>query len=541
MGIGIKDMVYSLFGNYANSAKVSTMSPTELISNNASYVSTASTTIKSSNTSKVSKNQAAIFKTTFGTRADVFDTIDSIKHLDISRFIIETIVDDAFNSFNIDEPFETKYVGTAYNAEDINKRIQKTIKRLNLYSVFRDMAESLVTYGEHYLETICKEGVGITEVNNTVSTKDVLSLYENYELIAHIAKVKSNHTTKLIQIPRDRLSHFSLDNRPILTAPGDFGTVIGSQEIIRVGRSVLFPVLKQLERYNLLDVASLAQDLKSALMPPLISIAVTDQMPPDKIIEMVKNYEEYFMEMGDALLSLDATREIHPSELIQIATRAKIVPKTGSVGGMERPALSNDTNLYETLDRLEKRIKSALGFAAEEEGKSRFALIKEKSRYAKKLIDIHIGSAKALNELFCKDLRYQGIIIDPQNLKTTFSTIQNPEVEDDATGMYELASSIRDVLRTYVEATQDIPGVSIKPEKAVAFLDKMMSRYPELEGFLQIDEKVLLTGDTNNDINDTDVAMTGDEEPENTSADDLDTAGLSFQTGNDEPTEEPEE
>ena len=86
-----------------------------------------------------------------------------------------------------------------------------------------------------------------------------------------------------------------------------------------------------------------------------------------------------------------------------------------------------------------------------------------------------------------KDLRYQDIIIDASNIELKFKAIQNPNIEEDAEGMYHLATSARDVIRTYVETAQDIEGLKLNPKAAKNFLDSIMSRYPQCDGLLETD------------------------------------------------------
>ena len=222
-------------------------------------------------------------------------------------------------------------------------------------------------------------------------------------------------------------------------------------------------------------------------MPPMISLGIGDQMSPEQMIEAVKRYEEYFLEMGDALHSLDASKEISTTQLLQLATQVKIVPAAEGRGRLEKADLSSDVNLNESQDRLSARIRSTIGIPSDEESKSRLDNLREKARYAKKLLDIQTGCAHSLTNLILKDLKYQGIILDSSNIETKFKAIQNPNVEEDAEGMFHLATSARDVIRTYVETTEDIPGLKLNPEAAKNFLDSLMSRFPQLDNMLETD------------------------------------------------------
>ena len=492
MSMNIKDLVYALFGNYANSATVKLTDQKDFLNNAANDVRYAgkSSILNQENKKafkKLGEKQVKVFKATFGARSEIFDAIDVVKYLDVAQQIIETVVNDAFYSFDSEEPFTIKYIGKSYDQEEINARIQRTIKRLKLYRVFKDIADDLVTYGEYYLETPCKKGLGIVEVNDTVFVQNVVSVYDNYELLYHIAERKTSYGSEIVQIDKDALSHFVLDTKRIRTRSGKFDSVLGVPELIKVGRSILLPVLKLLQRYNLLDTAAIANDLKTALMPPIVKLGIGENQTAEQMMEAVKRYEEYFLEMGDALHSLDASKEISTSQILQLATQIKVVPASDKSGSLERQSFESDTNLNESQDRLLARIKSTIGIPTDEEGKSRLDNLREKARYAKKLLDIQDGAGHSFIELILKDLRYQDIIIDASNIELKFKAIQNPNIEEDAEGMYHLATSARDVIRTYVETAQDIEGLKLNPKAAKNFLDSIMSRYPQCDGLLETD------------------------------------------------------
>lgn len=517
--MNIKDMVLSLFGGYANNAKLTLMSQKQFLdqaANGTSFSSKAKDAAAGKSGSRKLKDlgnkQAKIFKSTFSTRDDIYEAIDAIKYLDLSQQIIETIVNDAFYSFDANEPFTIKYVGKSYDADEINARIQRTIQRLKLYQLFRDIVDDFVTYGEYYVETPCREGLGIAEINDTVDLHKVISIYDNYELLYHIATRKTSTGSEIVQIDKDALSHFVLDAKRIQVRAGQFQDVVGVPESIKIGKSVLLPVLKLLQRYNLLDVADVANTLKKSLLPPMITLNVGEQSNMDKIIEDVKKYEEYFVEMGDALHSIGQSKEITIEQLVQLATQVKIVPTTEGKGRLERPDLRQDMSLQETQDKLTARIKSTIGLPNDEEGKSRIDNLREKARYAKKLIDIQFGAGHSIANLILKDLRYQGILIDEANLEVAFKAIQNPNIEEDAENMFHLATSARDIIRTYTETAQDIEGLKLNPTCAKKFLDTLMAPYAYLDEMLIADP---FNSGTNPEGGDSAESPAGDHDIEN--------------------------
>lgn len=504
--LSIKDMVYSLFGAYASTGTIRTTDAKAFLNNyvnNVSIAGASSSLSRNSIFSKVGQKQLKVYRSTFDTRSGIFEAIDAVKYLDISQQIIETVVNDAFNSFDAEEPFTVEYTGTAYNANEINAIIAKTVKRLKLYSVFRDIADDFITYGEYYLETPCSKGVGIIELNDTVSTKKVVSVYDSSELLYHVAERKTNHGTEIVQIEKDALTHFVLDVKRINVKSGKFDKVEGIPEIMKMGRSILLPVLGLLQRYHLIDLANTANDLKQALMPAMISVGINDSMTPEQVLELTRRYEEYFMEASESLQSLDSSKgDLDANHLMNLATQVKIIPTGEGRGALQRQSFSSEVNLNESQDRLVSRIKSTIGIPLDEESKSRLDNLREKSRYAKKLLDIQFGAAHSLVEgIILKDLRYQGIIVDASNISLKFKAVQNPNAVEDAEDMFHLATSARDTIRTYIEMAEDIPGLRVSPKQAKAFIDDVMSRFPHLENMLEEvpEEMDVPSGDTDFD------------------------------------------
>lgn len=487
----IKDVVYSLFGNYANSAKIKLISQKEFIngtSNEVSYISGKNAKNYREAATKLGKKASKLFQTTFTSRSEIYSAINIVKYLDITQQIIETVINDAFYSFDAEESFEIKYIGESYPEDEVNKRIERTVQRLKLYKVFRDILEDCVIYGEKYLETPCKNGVGIIEVNDRIDAEKVISIYDDYELLYHVASRKNSaKNTEQVMIEKDNLSHFIIDSKTIQVKSGDFDNLSEVPETIRIGKSILLPVLKLLQRYNLIDIANVANDLKLALMPPILNLRIGEQTTPAQMMEAIKAYEEYFLEMGDALHGIDASKEISPSQILQLATQVKIMPSSDGRGGLQRENFSSDSNLNESQDRLEVRIKNTIGIPNNDEQKSRLDNLREKARYAKKLMDIQYGMGHSIAQLIMKDLKYQGILVDEDNIEVKFKAIQNPNVEENAEAIFHLASSARDVIRTYIETAEDIKGLRINPKGAKEFLDSLMAPYPQLADMLEED------------------------------------------------------
>lgn len=484
----VKDMVTALFGNYANSATVKLTSQKEFLNgsvNGVSYIAGQNAKSYKNAMKKLSQKTEKLFKSTFGSRTEIYEAIDIVKYLDLTQTIVETVCNDAFYSFDAEEPFSVEYIGTAYPQDEVNAKIQRTIQRLKLYRVFRDILEDCVVYGEKYLETPCKEGVGIVELNDRIDSSKVISVYDNYNLMYHVAERKQLGRTEQVEIEKDCLSHFIIDSKTIQVKSGSFDSVSDVPETIKIGKSILLPVLKLLQRYNLLDIASVANDLKTALLPPILKLHIGEQTTTAQMMEAIKAYEEYFMEMGDALHNIDASKEISPSQILQLATQVKVVPSTDGRGGLERQEFNSDVNLTEAIDRLELRIKNTIGIPTNDESKSRLDNLREKSRYSKKLLDIQFGMGHSISALIMKDLRYQGIIVDEDNLEVKFKAIQNPNVEENAETIFHLASAARDVIRTYTETAEDIEGLKVNPKGAKEFLDSLMSPYPQLENMLE--------------------------------------------------------
>lgn len=490
------DTIYRMFAPYFNqSTQVSTTSIDKAFGGRYS-LALADGTDDINDTSEITNILAKVYCETVNTRSDLYDLVDSIKDTDASQYILESIADDAFNSVDTNEPFTITYLGNKYDAEDVQEEIDSFVKKFDLYQLFMDIIDDFLIYGEYYLQTEVKQGKGIVAINDTVNSKNVFSIYRNYKLLEHIGfnnetefsgTAYSSATSQIVRIHKDLLTHFVLDARKVRIRVTKESSIIALPDVIRVGRSILYPAIKLLKRSNILDTAILAKDLRSALLPLILSIAMPNVSDPIQAIEAAKKYEKYFSDnAGLSQLAMDG--ELTVSSIFSNTGKIKIAPTfQGGKAELAKMDLDGDTSsIQASKDKTDERINAIVGLPDASENKTRFEILKTQSRYSKKLIDLQRCSANGLRDLVYKHLKYKGIYIDEHNIVVKFKSILNADIFEEAEGIVSLMSVMND-LNSFIQSIADNEnlGIGVHPEALIdTFKQFLGSRYITLEKLL---------------------------------------------------------
>lgn len=469
MGFTVQN-IWKLFNPYLNqNSKVKTMG-IDAMFNGRYSTALASMTDEIEDTSEITDLLGKVYCDTANTRAELYDLINSIKDIDAAQYIIESVTDDAFNSVDTQEPFTIEYVGNKYDAEKIQPEIDKFIKDFDLYQLFMDIVGDFIVYGEYYLETIVEAGKGITAINDNIDSKNVFSIYRNYKLLEHIGfnnntafagTAYNTATSQIVRIHKDLLTHFVLDSRKVQIRVTENSGIAALPDIIRVGRSILYPAIKLLKRSNILDTAILAKDLRSALLPLIVSVSMPNIADPLQAIEVAKKYEKYFMDnAGMQQVVMDG--DISMSTIFQNTGKIKVAPTyQGGKAELSKMDIDTDTSsIQSSKDATDERIKAMIGLPEKGQNMTRFEILKTQSRYSKKLIDLQRCSANGLRNLVWKHLKYKYINVDPHNIEVKFKSILNADMFEEAEGLISLLSVMTD-LNSFVQSVVDNPNLGI--------------------------------------------------------------------------------
>ena len=500
MGFNVST-IYRLFNPYLNTnSKVNTQSIDKAF--NGRYTNAMMDNYSDiDDTSVIVDVIAKVYLDTINTRSDLYDLINEIKDIDIAQYIIESVIDDAFNSVDTDEPFMIRYKGNKHDAEIIQPLIDEFVKDFDIYQLFWDIIDDFIIYGEYYLETIVEDGKGIVQINDTVDSRNVFSLYKNYRLLEHIGFANTTAfagtrynaaTSEPIRIHKDLLSNFVLDARKVRINLTDDISISSLPDIIRVGRSILYPAIKLLKRSNILDTAMLAKELRAALMPLILSVSMPNVATPMDAIAAAKKFEKYFTDNA-GLTQLANDGDVSISTIFSKTGKIKVAPTfQGGKAEIAKMDINTDIeNIQSVKDNTDQRINDVIGLPRQGENMTRFEILKTKSRYSKKLIDLQRCTSKGFRQMIVKHLKYKHIYVDEHNIECKFKNILNADVFEEAEGMIAMMSVMTD-LNTFIQSIVDNEnlGVGVHPDALIKTFDQLLgSRYVTLKQMLYVKEK----------------------------------------------------
>lgn len=467
MAISIQSLV-KMFVPYMNTnVKVNT-TPINVLLNNRYNGIYDSDNIE--DTSELTQAISKIFIQTVETRNGLYELIDQVKDLDMASYIRESVIDDAFNSTDTEKPFEVLVKGNHYDVEEAQKACDKFTEKFDIYQLFLDIIDDFLTYGEYYLHTIPRKGYGIVEINDSVETKNVISIYKNYKLVEHIGFVNDNvfadtsynaATSDIMRIHKDLLTHFILDARKIRLKVNRTNSVLALPDIIRVGRSLLYPVIKLLKKSDVLDTAIMSKDLRSALLPLILAVTMPGVSTPGDAIACARKYEKYFIDNTNlAMLAQDGN--LDKRMIFNNVGRIKILPTfQDGKAALNKFDYDSDTSaIQQSKDKTDDRILQIVGLPGTSENMTRAEILKSKSKYSKRLVDIQRSCAAGLRNLYYKNLLYKGIYINENNIEVRFKNLVNADIFDEAESMISLVSVMQDFIN-FVNTCADSENLNI--------------------------------------------------------------------------------
>jgi hypothetical protein len=488
------DTLYKLFSPYKN--KYTSVSTTPIDRAFASSYSMLDDTDDIKDTSKITNTLAQVYLDTIRTRNELYDAVDGEKESDTGTLIIDSVIDDAFNSMDTEQPFTVCYTGNRYDANFVNDEIEDFLTKFDVYALFNEIMEETVTYGERHLETPVEIGKGIVDINDTVNSRNVISLYKNNTLIEHIGFI--NHSefidtryqyaaNNIVRIHRDLLTHFTLDSKRIKLRLDPKGTLIGLPEVIKVGRPILYNALRLLKRGLILDTAILAKDVRAALLPVLLGISTSNTKTAADAIQLAKNVEKYLAD-NVGMDGLAEGKDITMSQLYANAAKFKGVPiSSDGRGSLSALNIDSDTSsIKSSYDATVDRARGVVGLPDRTEKATRFEILKSQSRYSKKLIDIQRCGSRGIRDLVCKQLRYKNIYVQPSNIQVQCKSLVNPDMLEEGEGLISMISVCTDI-NTFIQSLVDNEklGVGVHSQMLINVFQQLLGgRYQMFDGML---------------------------------------------------------
>lgn len=417
-----------------------------------------------------------------GTREELMTTLDSVRYSDIVQTIIGVILDDAFYSSDGDF-FEVEYNEGRDTESDTQKRVNEIIedfiREFRLVNLVQHLMEDLLLYGEYPLRVVVSPNRnGIIEIKDDL---DPISTIGVYEIDTPVFFLERSDKGYLVRTPKEVI-HFNLSPTKVRIKTFDFHQNKKSiPEYIRIGRSVIYPALQKIKQLQTIELAATITDLKRAIAPVLVSIAVPANSQPEDVTEIIKKYEQHLQEVYRGMPDLE-----NPSmgDLLATVTNFRAVPNfTDGKGTIQTlDLIGNQADIDNRIDRLRTAIAMAIGMppyylvtSQMETGQAqKTEMLKLHSRYARMLMSIQSAIANGIRRIIALHVINKGIYINDELIQIRFKSVIDVEHLD----MMEYAVASAQTLRDIWAAIQDVLSSDEVPAKlnAPVFL-KMVNMF----------------------------------------------------------------
>jgi hypothetical protein len=431
--------------------------------------------------------------TTFDDRANLLRELRNVRYNEIVQTILSFLVKDGFSSISDDSFLVVNYKPTEERNskidDEIREEIDNFITKQDIVGLCRDIIEDWMYYGEYFLRTRVVSGKGIVEIIDDCSLDEYMAFYKGRELDSFWRYNQKRE--KYESYDKYDLTHFCLDNSRLRLSVETKESIQEIPEYIRMGKSVIFPVLTSLKKLNALEVTSLATELKRVMAPILVSVNVNPDQDSQYLTEIIDKYENILNDMNANARNID---NLSLEDVLQLATPFKVIPKfADEKGAIEQIKFEYDnSDLNNRINDVRKNIAMAVGvpsfylsYGDQMLGKNE--MLKVYSSYAKKLVSLQTSFGNGIKSILYKHLYHKEYYVNMNDIDVKFKSIVNVDFFDDLEIMLGAVGALKDLFAVIEQiSASDQFGIVADDEKIIDFYNTFMASFPNLQGIFKL-------------------------------------------------------
>lgn len=424
-------------------------------------------------------------------KTEMHKTLYGLRNNDVVQTIVDVMIDDGLMSSNDNKIFDIKYKGETEN-EEIQAEIDKFVNKFKLDQTIIDFIDEAIILGEYILPIEHEKGQGVTKILDNPYMVEMVGVYSGQDKKGFLRKKGK----EVIEIEPDNGIHFILSYKKIRVEISNFAKSekYYLEDHIKVGKSIILPIVNKLKQLEILEMANLALDLKRILAPVVVMVGMPENTQVKDIGSIVEEYEKI---LGNMFKNLGSVDEISFNDILSVAGEFKVLPSIGNTKGSISTlnmGEEKDSN-SEKSESLRKSIALLLGIPfyylslMGENALSRLESLKLFSRYSRKLNvmqDCIITGVKELLYIHLKDL---GWVVNTDDIFIGMRQITNVELLDSMEYLVALISALQELI-TVLSSVSELTNHKIKidPKKLLEFLNKLLSEFPQCDKLLYSDD-----------------------------------------------------
>lgn len=413
-----------------------------------------------------------IYSSVSSFRRDIIVDVDRIRRFYLVDVILSQMTEDAL------APDAT--TGDIVRVWSKDSTIQKELDTLNgefdFDDLISDITPDIIAYGEYHLKPVldlgkkpngAQAGVppqGVVDILDTVDQTKVVAITKSGKIESYLVENEKKQLS--LEEPADFVK-FTLGNQKLrIDIHREYsGTNYKSSSAIlkklpryiRMGKSMLYPVIGKIKELELLEAIVPAAKLSKLSSGTLIGVNLPAGVEIDKAMAASKKIEG----MINRKVGIDNQRgEITLESIISSAGKLKVVPLLGDKGTLQKLDYQSDEpdNLLAALEDIRKAVLGTIGIPYEiiyGGGASKGEILKKYARYLRKLKTIQKCLVEGLRQIIYIHLANKGIKYKETDINIEF---RNKLIEIDNLDRLEFTDTTVALLKNLKEFVFELAG-----------------------------------------------------------------------------------
>lgn len=425
-------------------------------------------------------------------RSRYYNELKKIRENYIVNGIYDIIANDVFVDSGNNRFVSVEVADNKALEDELNSLFEK----LNIPDLLISIFPSILHYGAHPLRPVFNGTEGLVALLDDYEPHQVLCVTKanNLPLFYFISENKEYQNGFIDYTKRQRFRYASISEvvyftldlehikleipdvvyRQIKTkVPPELSPLVNQNFKIKQSRSFIWGAIDKIKETLLLEKISVYKNMAAALSPTLVGIPVPDAYDPDKLIKLVKKYDELINGGTAKLNSLD-----NPEFTLQDIANVKVIPVAGEraipqpldTGRSERviPQETLDRSLSQVLNTLGIPVEIFMGVGDQKEN------LKKNIRYAKKIKRIQKNICKSLKALCLLHIsrKYPDLDISADDINIQLKNNVNIDELENLESQDLLISSVNSIKGLFEELDPIVQNSTYKMDKD-EFLDKV--------------------------------------------------------------------
>lgn len=390
----------------------------------------------------------------------------------------------------------------------IQKELDDLKKKIGLDQLIENIAPDLLAYGEYTLATKIdkpdeaeltdelgsgkkfkkqKNGSGIEDVTDIIEQGTVISLTQDGRIEGYLqlneftGKVEVKEVADFIKFSLGG-QRVRLNVREIIPAAAwknpELKKILDKiPRFIRVGKSVLYPVLSKIKELELLEKLVPATKLNKLSQGNIVGMSVPDNYDLKEAFRAVRQIEG----MVNKKISVDpSVGEITVESILSTAGKTKIIPLFGDKGSLDKLDYKSDEpdDLMGSAKEIRELILDSVGVPSElvfkSDGDGKADILKRYAKYLRKLKRLQKSIVDGCRQIAFIHLANKGIKFKEEEIEVHFNNnlieIDNLDRLEHADVTLSLLSNVRDFFNDMSE--EDSPYQSMTDlNKVVEYIE----------------------------------------------------------------------